>query len=86
MDSNYPYWLIELFTEPRSCLFITGQGELQRIYCPFAVLCISDSSKLYQGFIYSVEAVREGLDRKILYEIEGRVHHHVNFRLLHTTS
>jgi hypothetical protein len=63
-----------------SCLFIS-RYRLQRIYCPFQVICIKPIRNISKGEKKQVDKVLSWDTGTILYFIEGKLYPHHSFKL-----
>jgi hypothetical protein len=63
-----------------SCLFIS-KYKLQRVYCPFQVVCIKSIRNISEGEKKKVDKVLSWDTGTILYFIEGKLYPHHSFKL-----
>jgi hypothetical protein len=69
-------YIIDLFTivGTDSILVITSEGVLNRLKCPFKVVCRIDVSSLEKGKIYEVNAVKMTLKMEDVFIIKGKAY------------
>ena len=60
------------FCDDHSILFIDSQGEIRRMYCPFAVMCIIDVDIYQKGEYVLVTAVKIAKNLLLVYVIDQK--------------
>ena len=75
MDDSKKY-LSELarYVDSQSILFISQEGELKRIYCPFHVIALVKVYRFEKGQVLIVEAVKVTVKFLDVYIIDGRAY------------
>lgn len=62
----------------KSCLFLSKRG-IQRVICPFSVLCIKSIRTIRKGDWVQVEEVEDWDSFTILFTIKGKMYPHHYF-------
>lgn len=73
---------INKYCSPDSCLVVTFNGELIRLYCPFEVLVIVKVDMFMPGDKVKVSQVKMDSSLILVYIIKGKGYYYFNFLIL----
>lgn len=76
MSEETRKYITELFkiVNTNSILVVRYGGKVQRLHCPFVVICRVNVPPLQEGAEYSVEAVKMTLQLQDVFIIEGKAY------------
>ena len=69
------------YCDTDSILVIDGEGQIRRIYCPFAVICIIDVDKIIKGDHAIVTAVKIARNLLLVYVIDQKNYYYFYFKV-----
>lgn len=69
------------YCDSDSILVIDEQGQIRRIYCPFAVMCIVDVDMYKQGEYVVVTAVKIAKNLLLVYVINQKNYYYYFFKI-----
>ena len=69
------------YCDSRSILVIDGEGEIKRIYCPFAVMCVVDVDVYQKGEYVIVTAVKIARNLLLVYIINNKGYYYYFFKI-----
>jgi hypothetical protein len=78
LDSFEP----KIVLDPFSLLFVSKNGILKRVYCPFYVRCRSPVDSLILEQQVLVDMVKTDWRYGITYIIKGKTYHHSHFEIV----